>query len=714
MNKSFPRSKLLIAAVKSISIIFMMVLLVGCGTTTPIPVGSPTKTESPTPILPTSTPVTDSGIITPENVDHLVQIKQLGMGTLTGAPVYSADGQWLFLPTTVGVFILDTTSYKKSRFLISASRYTYSYPIDISQDGKTLLISSDLVNVDDGHLLPGLDIPPDFEHGDGVINTVSKAGFSPDDQLLALIYSGGKAGIWRLTDRKLLYTLQAESFDFSTDSRLMITTVDADTNPHIHLYETQTGKLLQDWAGERATFLQDNHLAVETNGAIRIYDLGTGKVPYAFNGKYAAFSPDEQLISFLSASQVEIRRIVDGKLLYKLDRDFEGADNLTMRFAPDGQTVAVRAYWSYCCAGYEGNLSLWRMTDGSLIKSASTVENFYFSPDSQSLLVAGSALQIWSTSNGSVSADVQGLTNQIADLAFLSNGEDLIAFNGGDDHPFLIYQAMGDQVRQLGLADLQTVQGFSINQLNNADVFTKYLLNKTDEEYLKALNFKIYKHDGYATNSVAFSPDNKLVATGSYYGGVLRLWNIAEQNMILEQTVCPEKRVTDLAFSPDGQSVASACADPIYEEHGEPNIQILQISPQGGRMMELSGYGYSMVAFSPDGRFLAAAGNHLKVWSAIDGKPLFSVDRDLFYGLDVQSIAFSPNGEVLAFGLKDGSVELWSVADGKQLSVLRMSEFNPLYTKTGYNPVYALAFSPNGKLLAVGFQDGSIRLWGVK
>jgi WD40 repeat protein len=66
----------------------------------------------------------------------------------------------------------------------------------------------------------------------------------------------------------------------------------------------------------------------------------------------------------------------------------------------------------------------------------------------------------------------------------------------------------------------------------------------------------------------------------------------------------------------------------------------------------------------------------------------------------VSAVAFSPNGRTLASGSNDGTVRVWSTAARSALGVLR---------NTG--PVRAVAFSPDGRMLAYGGDDRYLRLW---
>jgi WD40 repeat protein len=74
------------------------------------------------------------------------------------------------------------------------------------------------------------------------------------------------------------------------------------------------------------------------------------------------------------------------------------------------------------------------------------------------------------------------------------------------------------------------------------------------------------------------------------------------------------------------------------------------------------------------------------------------------YSWSVESIAFSPNGKFLASGSSDKTVKLWSVESQKQ--VTRLQGHSSL--------VKSVAFSPDGKLLASGSADKTVKLWNVE
>jgi WD40 repeat protein len=108
------------------------------------------------------------------------------------------------------------------------------------------------------------------------------------------------------------------------------------------------------------------------------------------------------------------------------------------------------------------------------------------------------------------------------------------------------------------------------------------------------------------------------------------------------------------------------------------------------------------VAFSPDGKLLATGDvNHeIHVWQVADGKQLLTCKVDEGW---VWSVTFSPNGRLLASSA-NRSVHLWDVQTGQCLQTLQ-----------GYSDrVFSLAFSPDGRLLASGSEDHLVRIWDVK
>ena len=116
------------------------------------------------------------------------------------------------------------------------------------------------------------------------------------------------------------------------------------------------------------------------------------------------------------------------------------------------------------------------------------------------------------------------------------------------------------------------------------------------------------------------------------------------------------------------------------------------------------------MAFSPDGRTLAAGSSDHKVWlwNLTDPAHPTPLGQPLTGPTDiVVSVAFSPDGKILAAGSSDDKVWLWNLTDPARPTRLGQ----PLTGPTG--SVNSVAFSPDGHTLAAGSDDGTVRLWNL-
>ncbi len=203
-------------------------------------------------------------------------------------------------------------------------------------------------------------------------------------------------------------------------------------------------------------------------------------------------------------------------------------------------------------------------------------------------------------------------------------------------------------------------------------------------------------HEAWVT-SVSFSPDGKLVASGSY-DNTVRLWSVASQEPLGAPLTGHKLGVRSVSFSPDGKLVASGSED--------KTVRLWQVAsgePQGAPLTGHEAW-VTSVSFSPDGQLVASGSKDKTVWlwSVASGKPQGAP----FTGHqgDVTSVSFSPDGQLVASGSGDKTVWLWSVASGKPQGALL----------TGHEKgVTSVSFSPDGQLVASGSKDKTVWLWSV-
>ncbi len=237
--------------------------------------------------------------------------------------------------------------------------------------------------------------------------------------------------------------------------------------------------------------------------------------------------------------------------------------------------------------------------------------------------------------------------------------------------------------------------------------------------------------------SVAFSPDNRILACGCYDAAkVITLWN-PHTGQLLRTLEGHGYRINSLVFGPDGQTLISGSDDKtikVWNPHtgqllrtlegrecsilavaisldgqtlvsGTRDSKIMVWNPHTGQLLATIGTHIGQtrsLAISPDGQLLASTSwSGTDIWELHTGRFLRTVGG---HSSVVEGVAITPDGQTLMSGSADKTIKLWDLHSGQLLRVLEG------HAKS----IECIAISTDGQMLVSGSEDETIKIWGKK
>ena len=471
-----------------------------------------------------------------------------------------------------------------------------------------------------------------------------------------------------------------------------------------------------------------------SDGTLRLWNVDNGDpIGEPFTGHRGivndvAFSPDGQRM--VSGSEDSTIRLWTVNTRQPIRTQLVDFPVYGVAFSRDGQRIAS--------GSADGTLRLWDGRTGDQVgrrfnEKQPAVSDVAFSPDGRHLASASAdkSVRIWNADSRTVVQTLTGHKEEVMDVAFISDGllasasydktirlwdpvsgepvgPPLIGHDGGMDIAFnrdgtRLASASIDHTLRLWdvaasqpLASQQSGSPMALSpdgrRIAFASTGVENLVWLVEAKTNRPLGPPRPGHTD-AVVSAMFSPDGRLLVTGSYERTAL-VWDAATGEPI--KVLATDDAVSSVAFSHDGHRIVTG----YYWLH---SVQVWDLSTGSKIGGQLAGQTspIAAVAFSPDGRMMASGDVEGALWlwdmsaEPPTGKPL-SGDLD-----QVLSVAFSPDSGRIAAGGNDNTVRLWDTTTGQPIGD----------QLTNQNAVLSVAFNSDGTRLIAGSSDGTVQLW---
>lgn len=574
-------------------------------------------------------------------------------------------------------------------------------------------------------------------------DTLVSLDVSPDGRMIATGEFHGRIVLWDAETLQPKLTLQhskavIESVAFSPDGRILasadferVILWEASSGTKMRAFENHHGRISTvAWHPDGATLITNAE-------GIVFWDVATGAERAAIRPgdgisvRKFALSPDGKTVATVPDGPGAIRLWDVASRKQRLLLSGHDGRVTALVFSPDGLLLAS--------GGADGTIVIWEVATGRkrtvLKRQTDPVESVAFSPDSKSLISGSrtSLIILWDLIKGEPVEFLFGHTNGVLNLVFSRGSQELVSngFEGG----FIVWNLGKPQHLAFltGHSGGVTAVAVSPDGTTIASAAEDMTLRLWDA--VTATERAVLKGHSDQIRAIAFNPIQGTLAAAD--GQNTRLWDTSDGRQLLE--IENDGKVSSIAFSPDGRSLASAVElgrtvsiwdvgtrqlqRKLVPGEGDDDIAALDFSHDGGILVSggsstirfwdpaagaeirepIQTETVSRIAISPDARTLVSSSGFAQPFVVLwDVKTTSKYELDTGALTGDNAVAFSPDGRTLAYtsGEARFSIVLWDVATRRRMGVIDA----PATT-------LSMAFMPDGKRLVTGLSSGRVAVW---